>query len=252
MWGFGGISAHGETGRKPAKCALFMGAKQDFPRCVGRQLARRRAARLVARSAAGGYPPPGTPFTFLLRSKHQQYRFLFLPRQRFRRVVRHRRAVGRRKHCRHCNLERLVFAIRRSTASMYSSSVTSSLNVSCWLYDFRLIRPCCPHFCSDGRLGVCECPAQSLKRPAPSHIRPADCGRAQCWEGPIEEVRPGDVICFAPGEKQWHGAAPTTAMTHIAIQEQLNGKAVDWMETNNTESEYLHKPSGAEAFCIPR
>jgi len=45
----------------------------------------------------------------------------------------------------------------------------------------------------------------------------AGCGRAQRWGGPIEEIRPGDVIWFAPGEKHWHGAAPTTAMTHIAI-----------------------------------
>ena len=58
----------------------------------------------------------------------------------------------------------------------------------------------------------------------------AGCGRAQYWGGPIEEIRPGDVIRFAPGEKHWHGAAPTTAMTHIAIQEQLDGKAVEWME----------------------
>lgn len=55
-------------------------------------------------------------------------------------------------------------------------------------------------------------------------------GRAQRWGGTIEEIRPGDVIWFAPGEKHWHGASPTTAMTHIAIQEQLDGKAVDWME----------------------
>jgi quercetin dioxygenase-like cupin family protein len=48
--------------------------------------------------------------------------------------------------------------------------------------------------------------------------------------GPIEEIRPGDVVWFAPGEKHWHGASPTTAMTHIAIQEALNGKVVDWME----------------------
>lgn len=58
----------------------------------------------------------------------------------------------------------------------------------------------------------------------------AGLGRAQRLGGPIEEIRPGDVICFAPGEKHWHGATPTTAMTHIAIQEQLEGKAVDWME----------------------
>ena len=58
----------------------------------------------------------------------------------------------------------------------------------------------------------------------------AGCGRAQRWGGPIEEIRPGDVIWFPPEEKHWHGAAPTTAMKHIAIQEQLNGKPVDWME----------------------
>ena len=55
-------------------------------------------------------------------------------------------------------------------------------------------------------------------------------GRARRWGGPIEEIRPGDVVWFAPGEKHWHGASPTTAMTHIAIQEALNGKVVDWME----------------------
>lgn len=58
----------------------------------------------------------------------------------------------------------------------------------------------------------------------------AGCGRVQREGGPIEEIRPGDVVWFAPGEKHWHGAAPTTAMTHIAIQENLNGKVVDWME----------------------
>jgi quercetin dioxygenase-like cupin family protein len=56
------------------------------------------------------------------------------------------------------------------------------------------------------------------------------CGRAQRWGGPIEEIRPGDVVWFAPGEKHWHGAASATAMTHIAIQEKLDGKTVDWME----------------------
>jgi quercetin dioxygenase-like cupin family protein len=55
-------------------------------------------------------------------------------------------------------------------------------------------------------------------------------GWAQREGGPIEEIRPGDVIRFAPGEKHWHGASPTTAVTHIAIQEHLNGKVVDWME----------------------
>ena len=61
----------------------------------------------------------------------------------------------------------------------------------------------------------------------------AGCGRARREGGPIEEIRPGDVVVFAPGEKHWHGAAPTTAMTHIAIQEALDGKAVDWMEKVN-------------------
>ena len=56
------------------------------------------------------------------------------------------------------------------------------------------------------------------------------CGRVQRAGGPIEEIRPGDVVWIAPGETHWHGAAPSTAMTHIAIQENLDGKAVDWME----------------------
>jgi quercetin dioxygenase-like cupin family protein len=60
-------------------------------------------------------------------------------------------------------------------------------------------------------------------------------GRAQRWGGPIEEIRPGDVVWFAPGEKHWHGASPTTTMTHIAIQEALNGKHVDWMEKVSDE-----------------
>ncbi|MGB8095651.1 MAG: cupin domain-containing protein [Terracidiphilus sp.] len=56
------------------------------------------------------------------------------------------------------------------------------------------------------------------------------CGRAQSWGQPIQELRPGDVVWFAPGEKHWHGASPATAMTHIAIQERLDGKTVDWLE----------------------
>jgi quercetin dioxygenase-like cupin family protein len=55
-------------------------------------------------------------------------------------------------------------------------------------------------------------------------------GRVQREGGPIEEIKPGDVVWFAPGEKHWHGASPTTAMTHIAIQEVKDGKVVDWME----------------------
>ena len=60
-------------------------------------------------------------------------------------------------------------------------------------------------------------------------------GRAQRWGGPVEEIRPGDVIWFAPGEKHWHGASPTTAITHIAIQERLDGKQVDWLEQVSDE-----------------
>jgi quercetin dioxygenase-like cupin family protein len=58
----------------------------------------------------------------------------------------------------------------------------------------------------------------------------AGTGLAQREGGPIEQIRPGDVVWFAPGEKHWHGAGPTTAMTHTAIQERLDGKAVEWME----------------------
>ena len=64
------------------------------------------------------------------------------------------------------------------------------------------------------------------------------CGRVQRWDGPIEEIRPGDVVLIAPGEKHWHGATPTTAMTHIAIQEKLDGKVVDWME-QVSDAQYL-------------
>src|ERR1700733_8435758 len=55
-------------------------------------------------------------------------------------------------------------------------------------------------------------------------------GWAQREDGPIEEIGPGDVVWFPPGEKHWHGATPATAMTHIAIQEKLNGKTVEWLE----------------------
>ncbi len=63
----------------------------------------------------------------------------------------------------------------------------------------------------------------------------AGCGRVQRWGGPIQEIRPGDVVWIAPGEKHWHGAAATTAMTHIAIQEALDGKTADWMEQVSDE-----------------
>src|SRR5579862_9418529 len=56
------------------------------------------------------------------------------------------------------------------------------------------------------------------------------CGLHQRWGGPIEVIRPGDVVTVAPNEKHWHGASKATAMTHIAIQESLDGRAVDWLE----------------------
>ena len=58
----------------------------------------------------------------------------------------------------------------------------------------------------------------------------AGVGRVQRWGGPLEEIRPGDVVWIPPGEKHWHGAAPTTAMTHIAVHEFKDGNAVEWME----------------------
>jgi quercetin dioxygenase-like cupin family protein len=66
-------------------------------------------------------------------------------------------------------------------------------------------------------------------------------GRVQREGGPIEEIRPGDVVSFAPGEKHWHGASPTTAMTHIAIHEALDGKTVDWLEKVTDEQYQARK-----------
>jgi quercetin dioxygenase-like cupin family protein len=63
----------------------------------------------------------------------------------------------------------------------------------------------------------------------------AGCGWAQRWGGSVEEIRPGDVVRFAPGEKHWHGATAATGMTHIAVQEKLNGKVVEWMEKVSDE-----------------
>jgi len=63
----------------------------------------------------------------------------------------------------------------------------------------------------------------------------AGVGRVQQWGGAVQEIRPGDVVWIPPSVKHWHGAAPTTAMTHIAIQEHLDGKVVDWMEKVSDE-----------------
>ena len=63
----------------------------------------------------------------------------------------------------------------------------------------------------------------------------AGCGRVQGWGGPVQEIRPGDVVWFEPGEKHWHGATPTTALTHIAIAEELDGKLANWLEKVSDE-----------------
>jgi quercetin dioxygenase-like cupin family protein len=70
-------------------------------------------------------------------------------------------------------------------------------------------------------------------------------GWAQKEGGPIEEIRPGDVVSFSPGEKHWHGASPTIAMTHIAIQEQRDGTAVDWME-KVSDDQYKRPQDGSD------
>lgn len=72
----------------------------------------------------------------------------------------------------------------------------------------------------------------------------AGCGLAQREGGPIEKIRTGDVVWFAPGERHWHGAAPTTAMTHVAIAERLDGSAVTWME-KVTDEQYASGRSAA-------
>jgi len=82
----------------------------------------------------------------------------------------------------------------------------------------------------------------------------AGCGLVQSWGGPIEEIRTGDVLWCPPGEKHWHGAKPTTAMTHIAIVEKLDGKAVDWMEKVSDEQYQASTttiPTGARTRSDP-
>lgn len=74
----------------------------------------------------------------------------------------------------------------------------------------------------------------------------AGCGRVQRDGGPIEEIRPGDVVSFAPGEKHWHGASATTAMSHIAIQEKLDGSRVDWLE-QVTDAQFAGEPAAPPA-----
>jgi len=73
----------------------------------------------------------------------------------------------------------------------------------------------------------------------------AGSGLAQRRGGPVERIRPGDVVWFAPGEKHWHGASPSTAMTHIAIQERLDGRAVEWLEKVD-DAQYLAEVKRAD------
>ena len=71
----------------------------------------------------------------------------------------------------------------------------------------------------------------------------AGCGLVQGWGGPVQKIRPGDVVWFSPGEKHWHGATPTTAMTHISIVEQADGQSADWMEHVSDEQYRAHENS---------
>lgn len=70
----------------------------------------------------------------------------------------------------------------------------------------------------------------------------AGLGHVQRWAGPVENIRPGDVVSFEPGEKHWHGASATSAMSHIAIQESLDGDPVTWMERVTDEQYGAHQP----------
>ncbi|HSV80730.1 MAG TPA: cupin domain-containing protein [Ramlibacter sp.] len=69
-------------------------------------------------------------------------------------------------------------------------------------------------------------------------------GLVQRWDGPVQEIRPGDVVWIPPGEKHWHGASPTSAMSHFAISEQLDGKSVDWLE-KVSDTQYTSRPLNA-------
>jgi quercetin dioxygenase-like cupin family protein len=73
----------------------------------------------------------------------------------------------------------------------------------------------------------------------------AGCGRVQSWGHPVVEVRAGDVVWFPPEEKHWHGGGPTTAMTHIAIAEPLDGKTAEWLE-EVTDTQYLGEPKAEQ------
>jgi putative aminopeptidase FrvX len=85
--------------------------------------------------------------------------------------------------------------------------------------------------------------APRIARAGSRSVQTSGLGRVQRVGGAIEEIRPGDVVWIEPGEKHWHGASPDAAMTHIAIQEQLDGKAVDWME-HVTDEQYQTRSRG--------
>lgn len=70
------------------------------------------------------------------------------------------------------------------------------------------------------------------------------CVWVQCWGGPVQEIHPGDVVWCPPGEKHWHGATPSTAMTHIALVEKLNGKVVEWLEKVSDEQYFAGLKNG--------
>ena len=118
-----------------------------------------------------------------------------------------------------------------------AGSQPSGKGPSDWFTGTVRIDPLFQAECSGSRRWARASPSSRAARTA-WHTHPlgqtlivtAGCGRVQRDGGPVEEIRPGDVVWFSPGEKHWHGAGPTTAMTHIAIQEQLDGKAVDWLE----------------------
>ena len=109
------------------------------------------------------------------------------------------------------------------------------------------VRIDCP-FCGSGNLSAATVTFEPGARTA-WHTHPlgqtlivvCGLGRAQRAGGPVEEIRPGDVIWFEPGERHWHGASPETAMTHIAIQEVKDGKVVDWME-HVSDADYGARP----------
>src|SRR5438067_1419125 len=88
-----------------------------------------------------------------------------------------------------------------------------------------------------------RCIARDRRRRKSCQGRRKGDGRIALWGGPVREIRPGDTVWIAPGEKHWHGAGPDTAMMHIALQEALDGKHVTWLE-HVSDEQYGAKPGG--------